>query len=244
MTVPIEVQVIQLPASAYDSTLVIASQLAAGGIGSTVKIPITSILSNVPLTSTYVGYGSASNVIAGTSDFTWTESTHTLSLANLSVTTSIKDTAMSTAGVVHNSSAGLFSSSLVINTDLATMPTLTIKGNNTGITATPLDLTVSQIQTMINGATGSLGTMAYENSNSITVTGGTINGTTIGATTPSTMVATKLDVVSTTSGSQSWPSMTTTQRLAISSPATNDGVFDTTLGQGMFWTGSAWNIAY
>jgi hypothetical protein len=100
--------------------------------------------------------------------------------------TAITETTFATAGIVHNAAGGLFSSGLIVTADvtnnaitnakLAQMAANTIKGNNTGVLADPIDLTVSQVQTMINGSTGTLGTMAYENSNSIIVTGGTMSG--------------------------------------------------------------------
>ena len=43
---------------------------------------------------------------------------------------------------------------VVDNSKLATMPTLTIKGNNTGGTATPVDLTVAQVKTLLNYTAG------------------------------------------------------------------------------------------
>jgi hypothetical protein len=59
----------------------------------------------------------------------------------------------------------------------------------------------------------------------------------INTTTPDASAA--LDISSTTSGVLV-PRMTTTQRTAITTPATGLLVFDTTLGQFYFYSGSAW----
>lgn len=48
------------------------------------------------------------------------------------------------------SAASSIQANVVTNSKLAQMPTLTIKGNNAGVTADPLDLTVSQVKTMLN----------------------------------------------------------------------------------------------
>jgi len=56
--------------------------------------------------------------------------------------------------------------------------------------------TKSQVDTAIAG----LGTMATQNANNVAITGGTINGTTVGATTPTTVKTTALTVTGATSG--------------------------------------------
>lgn len=44
----------------------------------------------------------------------------------------------------------------ITNANLATMPTMTVKGNNTGGAATPLDLTASQLKTLLSISAGDL----------------------------------------------------------------------------------------
>lgn len=55
----------------------------------------------------------------------------------------------------------------ITNNKLGTMPTLTLKGNNTGITASPIDLTVTEIRAMLNIAAGAQ--VNYTGKNSITI---------------------------------------------------------------------------
>lgn len=65
------------------------------------------------------------------------------------------------------------------NTYLAQMPTLTLKGNALGTTATPQDLTVAQVQTLL-GLPGTIGTVTSVNvvggSTGLSFTGGPITG--------------------------------------------------------------------
>lgn len=82
-----------------------------------------------------------------------------------------------------------------------------------------------------------LGTMAFENSNNVSITGGTANFGTAGAVPASAA----LSVSSTTLGFLP-PVMTTTQRNAISSPATGLIVYDSSLNQWMGYDASAWVI--
>jgi hypothetical protein len=54
--------------------------------------------------------------------------------------------------------------------------------------------TKNYVDTAVSNGTGSLGTMSTQDADSVAITGGNINGTTIGATTPSTGKFTSLDV--------------------------------------------------
>jgi len=68
-------------------------------------------------------------------------------------------------------------------------------GNGGGTSQSVLD-SIAAINTTI----ATYGTMATQNANSVAITGGTINGTTVGATTPSTGAFTTLSASSTVSG--------------------------------------------
>lgn len=71
----------------------------------------------------------------------------------------------------------------VTNTQLAQMPALSIKGNNGGSAANAADLTAAQVKTLLaiaNTDVSGLGTMSVQNANAISVSGGTLDGVTIG----------------------------------------------------------------
>ena len=77
-------------------------------------------------------------------------------------------------------------------TGAATAPTPTTGDNTTKIATTAF------VTTAVSTATGSLGTMSTQNANAVAITGGTINGTTVGASTASTGAFTTLSANSTT----------------------------------------------
>jgi len=112
-------------------------------------------------------------------------------------------TALATGTVipVANGGTGVTTSTGTTNVVLSASPTLT--GTPLAPTASP-GTNTTQIATTafvgaaVTAATGSLGTMSTQNANAVAITGGTINGTTIGASTASTGAFTTLSANSTT----------------------------------------------
>lgn len=76
------------------------------------------------LTATDVGYGSASNILTGTSDFTWVDSTHTLTLGGTAGATTIA------SGPQNGGSSGGLSIVVGANTFFATGGPLNLQGSN------------------------------------------------------------------------------------------------------------------
>jgi hypothetical protein len=112
-------------------------------------------------------------------------------------------TALATGTVipVANGGTGVTTSTGTTNVVLSASPTLT--GTPLAPTASP-GTNTTQIATTafvgaaVTAATGSLGTMSTQNASSVAITGGTINGTTVGASTASTGAFTTLSANSTT----------------------------------------------
>lgn len=81
--------------------LTVAQMQSALGIGSTT------------LTTSYIGFGSATNTLTGSNDFKWDETNKKLLIDG-----AIQLVPILTSGVLHNDSTGLVSSSLIINSDI------------------------------------------------------------------------------------------------------------------------------
>ena len=109
-------------------------------------------------------------------------------------------TALATGTVipVANGGTGVTTSTGTTNVVLSNSPTLT--GTPLAPTAAP-GTSTTQIATtaFVQNVAGALGTMSSQNANAVAVTGGTINGTSIGATTPSSGAFTTLNATSVTS---------------------------------------------
>jgi hypothetical protein len=83
-----------------------------------------TITGTAALTATDIGYGSAGNVLTGTSDFTWVDSTRTLTLGGTAGATTIA------SGPQNGGSAGGFTVAAGANTFFATAGALVLQGSN------------------------------------------------------------------------------------------------------------------
>lgn len=123
---------------------------------------------------------------------------------------------------------------------------LNMANNKVTALATPTVATDAVTKGYTDGLISGLGTMSTQNANSVAITGGTINGATIGATTRAdgkfTTLAANGDVDFTSTGYLAIPSGTTAQRPAI--PVNGEMRYNTTINQFEGYASSAWtNLA-
>lgn len=100
-------------------------------------------------------------------------------------TTSVNFSGSLSGDITGTQSTTLIASNVVSNSKLAQMPTNTIKGNNTGITANVLDLTVTQVNTMLGDVT-TIGTIDSQSAsaNGLVIAGNNIYAQSASATNP------------------------------------------------------------
>lgn len=132
-----------VPYALNSSTVTGIVPLANGGTGSSAPTGVTGT-GNIVL--------SASPTLTGTITAAAANFSGAVSASNLSGTNT-GDQTITLTGDITGSGTGSFvttvAANAVSNSKLAQMPTNTIKGNNTGGTTNALDLTVSQVQTML-----------------------------------------------------------------------------------------------
>jgi hypothetical protein len=119
---------------------------------------------------------------------------------------------------------------------------LNMANNKVVALATPTATTDAVTKAYADALVSALGTMSTQNANSVAITGGAIDGTTIGTTTRAdgkfTTLAANGDVSFTSTGFLLIPSGTTAQRPV--SPAVGEIRYNTTLSQFEGYANSAW----
>ena len=124
--------------------------------------------------------GTGATVAAGKSTFVYNTGTNVVDAINAFPTGSVLPVASGGTGVTTSTGS---TSVVLSNAPTISSPTLT--GTPIAPTAAP-GTNTTQIATtaFVQAATGTLGTMSTQNASSVAITGGTINGTTVGASTP------------------------------------------------------------
>jgi microcystin-dependent protein len=122
--------------SKFDAiALATALPFTSGGTGATTRQAALNSLANAVTTGQYLR-GNGTNVL--------------MSAIQASDVPTLNQNTTGTA-------ASVTGTNVVTNTNLSTMPTNTLKGNNTGSTATPIDLTSTQVTGMLNTMVGDSG---------------------------------------------------------------------------------------
>lgn len=181
------------PANATDAGVMVPAQfnkLANISITQPVDLDALETASHAAVTKSGENYLTLTGqaITANAVDLSGTNVTGTLAAARFpSLTGDVTNTAGTLGTTISNNAvtSAKILDGTVSNSDLATMPTLTFKGNNTGGTAAPLDLTVAQTKLALGlNLVENTALSTWTGSTNITTVGtisaGTWNGTTIG----------------------------------------------------------------
>jgi len=115
----------------------------------------TEALKGAVIAVVYDGSAFSVSVLPAANATEWIETGDIAALAvtNAKIATGIDGSKVSVGSMPADRLAG----ASISNAQLATMPTLTIKGNNTGGASTPIDLTAAQVWTILGGQTTASG---------------------------------------------------------------------------------------
>jgi hypothetical protein len=134
--------------------------------------------------------------------------------------------------------AGTAGDSFVVGGNLSVTGTSTLTGNVTAPTQTSTDNSTKVATTaFVTTKVGTLGTISTQNANAVTISGGTIDSTTLGATTPSTAAFTTLS----STGSTTFKALVTAgETTTVSATAATGTINYDVLTQGvLYYTSNA-----
>jgi hypothetical protein len=155
-----------------------------------------------------------------------------------------------------NTTGNAATATLATNATSATNATNVVSGGTIASTVTATTQTAGDnstkvattqyVGTAVFNATSSLGTMSTQNANAVAITGGTINGTPIGATTPSTVTATNhigpgTGLTGTAAGLSIGGNAATATSATTAATASNALAFNGKTKLGLGITGETWN---